>query len=121
MFDTGRLPLQANRWVPFAYSIDFVGFDFTGAVFKAQVRDRKDGGFVRADMTVSLASVTTAEGVPTSTVSLAIDEATMEAMNAATEVGDDAKIWWDLHVTPSGETKFVALEGPFTVKAGVTE
>src|SRR3546814_3327444 len=40
---------------------------------------------------------------------------------AATEAGDDAKIWWDLHITPSGGVKFVALEGPFTVKAGVTE
>src|SRR3546814_9180001 len=77
-----------------------------------------DGGFVRADMTVTLASVTTDEGVPTSTVDLEIPEATMEAMDAATEAGDDAKIWWDLHITPSGGVKFVALEGPFTVKAG---
>src|SRR3546814_8833845 len=44
-------------------------------------------------MTVTLASVTTDEGVPTSTVDLEIPEATMEAMDAATEAGDDAKIW----------------------------
>src|SRR3546814_5170277 len=84
------------------YSVAFIGYDFTGATVKAQVRDRKDGGFVRADMTVTLASVTTDEGVPTSTVDLEIPEATMEAMDAATEAGDDAKIWWDLHITPSG-------------------
>src|SRR3546814_13639866 len=95
-------------------------FPYT-TLFRSQVRDRKDGGFVRADMTVTLASVTTDEGVPTSTVDLEIPEATMEAMDAATEAGDDAKIWWDLHITPSGGVKFVALEGPFTVKAGVTE
>src|SRR3546814_1383791 len=53
--------------ISFAYSVAFIGYDITGATFKAQVRDRKDGGFVRADMTVTLASVTTDEGVPTST------------------------------------------------------
>src|SRR3546814_8487398 len=121
MFDTGRLPLAANRWTPFAYSVAFIGYDFTGATFKAQVRDRKGGGFVRADMTVTLASVTTDEGVPTSTVDLEIPEAPMEAMDAATEAGDDAKIWWDLHITPSGGVTFVAREGPLTVKAGGTE
>src|SRR3546814_7601005 len=89
MFDTGRLPLAANRWTPFAYSVAFIGYDFTGATFKAQVRDRKDGGFVRADMTVTLASVTTDEGVPTSTVDLEIPEATMEAMDAATERSEE--------------------------------
>src|SRR3546814_12677223 len=85
------------------------------------MRDRKDGCFVRADMTVTLASVTTDEGVPTSTVDLEIPEATMEAMDAATEAGDDAKIWRDLHITPSGGVKFVALEGPFTVTAGAAD
>src|SRR3546814_5480198 len=99
MFDTGRLPLAANRWTPFAYSVAFIGYDFTGATFKAQVRDRKDGGFVRADMTVTLASVTTDEGVPTSTVDLEIPEATMEAMDAATEAGDDAKIRSEEHTS----------------------
>src|SRR3546814_14555660 len=64
-----------------------------------------------ADMTVTLASVTTDEGAPTGTVDLEIPEATMEAMDAATEAGDDAKIWWALHITPSGGVKFVALEG----------
>src|SRR3546814_11744256 len=110
MFDTGRLPLAANRWTPFAYSVAFIGYDFTGATFKAQVRDRQDGGFVRADMTVTPASVTTDEGVPTRTVGLEIPEATMEAMAAATEAGDDAIIEWHLHIPQPGGVQFVALE-----------
>lgn len=51
----------ADRYVPFIRTMAFVDFDFTGATFAMQVRDRKDGGAVRAD----LATVTTAsaEGV----------------------------------------------------------
>src|SRR3546814_19849610 len=111
MFDTGRLPLAANRWTPFAYSVAFIGYDFTGATFKAQVRDRKDGGFVRADMTVTLASATTDEGVPTSNVDLEIHEATMEAMDAATAAGDDAKTWRDLEIKASGGVQMGGVGG----------
>src|SRR3546814_19490084 len=102
---TGRLPLAANRWTPFAYSVAFIGYDFTGATFQAQVRDRKDGGFVRADMNVTLASVTTDEGVPTSTVDLEIPDARIAEMDAATEAGADAKSWGGLPITTSGERK----------------
>src|SRR3546814_12837315 len=84
---TGRLPLAANRWTPFAYSVAFIGYDFTGATFQAQVRDRKDGGLVRADMPATLASVPTDAGVPPSTSDLEIPKPTMEAMDARTAAG----------------------------------
>lgn len=122
--------MQANRWTPFVETIDFVGLDLTGATMKMQVRDRKDGGFVRADLTtvpsngtegVSLVSVVTTAGVPTSRLSIRINEPTMEAMSAATEPGEDAQIWWDIHITPAGGVKFVALEGPFIIMAGSTQ
>lgn len=56
----GNLPLAGDRQTPFFETLIFLGLDLTSAVFKLQVRDRKDGGAVRAD----LATVTTtAEGV----------------------------------------------------------
>lgn len=130
MIVPGSLPLVARRRVPFPLQIEVQGLDLTGAVFKMQVRDRKDGGFVRADLvTVSSASaegvrligVETIDDVTVSTIGIRINETTMEAMNAATEIGQDAVIWWDMHITPSGGIKQVYFEGPFTVKAGVTE
>lgn len=128
MFDTGTLPLEAARWTPFKYSIVFEGINLTGATFAMEVRDRKDGGFVR----VTLGTVTSenVEGVRfvgfsggNSTVEIFIAEATMEAMDIAADAsspGSDGIAFWDLHITPSGGTKFVALEGTFTVKAGAT-
>lgn len=128
MFDTGKLHIKAARWTPFKYPIVFEGIDLTGATYALQVRDRKDGGFVRA----TLGTVTTAntEGVRfvsftggNSTVEIFISEATMEAMDIAADassVGSDGQAFWDLHITPSGGVKFVALEGTFTVKAGAT-
>jgi hypothetical protein len=61
MQSPGRLPLGGDRWTPFVRTLTFEGLDFTGATFKLQVRDRKDGGQLRADLaTVGSAS---AEGV----------------------------------------------------------
>lgn len=146
----GHLVLAGDRQTPFLRTLTFLRIDFTGAVFKMQVRDRKDGGAVRADLATV---VTTAEGVKLvyggtatiaahiaagrltavpagfasgdnvalSTVTIRINEATMEAMPFGTEVGDDLELYHDFHVTPSGGTKEVYLEGPYIVRAGVTQ
>lgn len=134
MFDTVNLPLEAGRWVPFVYDIDIVGIDLTDATFAAQVHDTKDrtAGTPRASLTtpvtdvegVRLVSVVTTDGVPTSSIRIRINEATMEAMDVANDagaLGDNGSIFWDMHITPSGGTKFLAFEGKFTVKAGVTQ
>lgn len=146
----GNLPLTGDRYTPFLRALVFLGIDFTDAVFKLQVRDRKDGGAVRADLatvtsaaegvrllygdTDTIANHITAgrlEEVPSgyvsgdsvelSQVTFRINESTMEAMPLGTEAGDDLEIFWDLHVTPTGGVKEVYLEGPFTVRAGVTQ
>lgn len=134
MFDTVNLPLVAGRWVPFVYDIDIVGIDLTSAAFAAQVHDTKDrtAGTPRASLTtqttdvegVRLVSVVTTDGVPTSSLRIRINEATMEAMdvaNDASQLGSDGAAFWDMHITPSGGTKFLAFEGTFTIKAGVTQ
>jgi hypothetical protein len=151
MQSPGRLPLDGDRWTPFVRTLQFEGIDFTGATFAMQVRDRKDGGALRADLeTVDSGS---SEGVrliyggtatvdehieadrideipqgmsgdddlTLSLVGIRINESTMEAMTPATEIGADATAYWDLHVTPSGGLKDLYLFGPFTIRAGVTE
>lgn len=130
MPDTGRRDLVANRWEPFVHTIAFEGFDFTGAVFKMQIRLTPDTpGTPLVDLAtvttsvegVRLVSVTTTDSVPTSTVSIRIDELTVEGLPAADELGNNAVLAWDMQITPSGSDKFRVLEGTFTVKAGVTQ
>lgn len=133
LFETAVFPLAGDRFTPLVDTIDVVGVDLTGATFKMQVRDRKDGGTVRSDLAtvgsvgtegVTLVGVTTVDGAPVSQISFRINEATMEAMPDSAdglEAGEDVPLYWDMHITPSGGVKFVAFAGEFTVKAGVTE
>lgn len=134
MFDTVNLRLTAGRWVPFVYDIDIVGIDLTDATFAAQVHDTLDrtAGTPRASLTtqttdvegVRLVSVVTTGGVPTSSIRIRINEATMEAMDVANDAGangNDGVAYWDMHITPSGGTKFLAFSGKFIVQAGVTQ
>jgi hypothetical protein len=50
MQQPARVDLAGDRYVPFIETIPVLEEDFTGATFKMQVRDRKDGGTVRADL-----------------------------------------------------------------------
>lgn len=128
MIERPPLALAGDRYTPFSASLVFTGIDLTGAVMKMQIRDRKDGGAVRATLNtvttdvegLRLLSVAEVGGVDVSTVSILIAEATMDAMPTAPAIGDDHDLWWDLHVTIGG-LKQVWLEGEFTVRAGVTQ
>lgn len=126
LFETGVLPIAQDRWSPFDFEISFADIDLTGATFSMQVRDSKDGGTLRADL--STTTTPGDEGVQLvsasasgSVIRIVIAEATMEAMDIASDAGSpgaDGQAWWGLHITPSGDLKFLALEGTFTVKAG---
>jgi hypothetical protein len=50
MQQPARVDLAGDRYVPFIETIPVLEEDFTGATFKMQVRDRKDGGALRADL-----------------------------------------------------------------------
>lgn len=124
----GTLALRANRWTPFVYSIDIEGLDLTGATLAMQVRERKDGGNIEASLSAAAAgsqglslTVDTTGTDPVTTITIQIDETTMESMSAATEAGDDAVFYWDMHVTPTGGIKQVYFAGTFTVVAGSTQ
>lgn len=53
---------RGDRYVPFVRTLSFVGHDWTGATFAMQVRDRRDGGSLRADL-ATVAASPSAEGV----------------------------------------------------------
>lgn len=69
----------------------------------------------------ALAGLLQTDVIDLSVVEMRIDEATIETMPTAPEIGDDFEFYWDLHVTPPGEDKQVYLFGPFTRIAGVTQ
>ncbi|SMF70495.1 hypothetical protein [Allosphingosinicella indica] len=54
-----------------------------------------------------------------SLVGMRINEATMEALPPAKEIGADLTLFWDMQITQGG-AKRRWLEGPFNVLAGVT-
>ncbi|MFS0736924.1 hypothetical protein ABC347_07730 [Sphingomonas sp. 1P06PA] len=112
-------------------TLSFEGFDLTGATLRAQVRLLPDiAGTPLVDLpTVTsasteglrLISVATTGGVTTSIVGIRINETTMEGLPLPDEIGADALLYWDMHVTPSGGLKQRWLAGTFTVRAGVTQ
>ncbi len=129
MFATATIPLVANRWVPFIDWIAVEVFDLTGATFSLQVRDRWNGGAIRADLETvgTLAEeglkleVTTVDGLTTSKVNIRINETTMEAIPLAADPDGPTALVYDLHCNPAGGQKFVMARGDFTVVEGSTE
>lgn len=126
----GRYDLVADRYTPCVRDIIFSGIDLTDAVMTAQVRDRRDGGALRADLDtvlvagtegIFLVSAGEIDGIMTSAVTLQIDKDTMGDMPFGAEIGDDIDLYWDMHITPDGGVEEVYLYGLFTVRAGVTE
>lgn len=126
----GTLPLRAQRWTPFVYTIDFIGQDFTGAAFAMEVRLRPDApgsalitlaGASAPSQGISV-TVATVDGVPTSSVEIRIDETTLEGvLPNAGKAGADVVLAWDIHITFGGGLKTRWLQGSFTIEPGVTQ
>lgn len=132
MLKPGHWPLRARRWVPFVELIPFVGIDFTGATFVAQVRLYPDAP---GDPLISLANAAANaqgvsvsvtfddDGLPTSWVQLRINETTIEdtlPFTGAGHPGRDVTVAWDLIAIGGGYPKSVWLEGPFNIAPGVS-
>lgn len=130
MITPGRLDLTVQRWTPFVYPIDFEGLDFTGAAMAMQARLYRDapGGPLISLANAApnaeglSASVTTTDGVVTSTVQIRINETTAEALllNAG-KPGDDIRVVYDLHITGGGFPKTRWIEGDLIIRAGATQ
>ncbi len=133
MFKTVTAALEGSRTAPLVEpegEIILEGFDLTGAAFRMEVRDRRDGGMLRAALDtvtsataegVRIVSVETVDGIPITTLGIRINETTMESMPAAPEPGDNNEIAWGMHITPDDGAKFEAFDGPFIVKASAVE
>lgn len=133
MIVPGIANLRVNRWTPNIITIDLVGYDLTGGTFAAHVRQYRDatGSPIVALANASAGSqgisvsVVTTGGIPTSTLTLQYDEATIEGVLAypgsGVKAGSDVTVYYDLHVTGGGLPKTRLVEGTFTIAAGVTQ
>ncbi|BEV00063.1 hypothetical protein [Novosphingobium olei] len=129
MMLAGQLAVVVNRWQPGRVDLDFVGYDFASASFRAQVRAYRDApdpalitlaNAAAGEEGVSV-SVTTTDGVPTSTVTLLFADTTIRALPFTNPRGTDLQLVWDLTVTAPGGLKTRWLEGPFTIHGGSTQ
>lgn len=129
MITPGKLDLPLLRWQPFKFTVDFVGYDFTGATFKAEFRafrDAPDPALISLSNAsspsqgISVSAATTG-GVTTSTVEIRIDEATIEGLPFTNPRGTDFEMVWDLVITGGGFPKSRWLEGSANVHGGSTQ
>lgn len=129
----GRLPLTVQRGTPFVYRIDFPDYDLTTAGLAAQVRLYRDQpgaplislvGAQPLAQGLSVGVAFDADGIPTSTLQIRINETTIEQLLPfpvnGLEPADPVLLTWDLHLTISPVGKRRWLEGPFTISPGVT-
>lgn len=130
----GRMDIRANRWTPLIFAFEMPGYDFSAAAFAQHVRLRRDTpGAALITLANAAAgtqglSATVAfddDGIPTTTVTIRIDEATIEALlpfpaNGLPADEPDVSLVHDIHITPNGGIKARWVEGAFTIFAGAT-
>ena len=130
-----NFPLSAFKRVPFLTEIAILGPDYTGADFAMHVRNFEGDTW---SPLISLADATAGtQGVsvtydaafiyddagseaPASIIAIQIDEATLEAIALNNPTNKVLTLYYDLHVTPTGEAKRVELYGTFSIYPGVT-
>ena len=138
-----NVPLSAFKRVPFVAEDGctwaFVGYDWTGATFLMHVRNNpgdtstptitltgasagSEGISVTYDTDYSYIDPTSGQAVTAaaSLVLVQINEATLEALSLGTPTDAPVELAYDLHVTPSGGVKRVAVYGTFSILPGVT-
>ncbi|QQN73881.1 hypothetical protein [Croceicoccus sp. YJ47] len=125
LFPTVAAPLVAWRATPLVEQIIVEGFDLSSATFRLEVRDRRDGGQLRAGLNnasngnegIEVTGVETIDGMPVTFIELRIDQATIDAMPPAPEAGEDVALVWGMFILTVGGSKFMAFDGPFILKA----
>jgi hypothetical protein len=133
-----NLPLLAYKRVPFVEpdgaTFVIVGPNWSGAAYRMQIRQRPgDTGSAMVTLTTQAAG---AEGIsasyvagyempdgseaPATKVLIQINETTLEGLELGTPYDEPLELYYDLHITPSGGTKFNYCGGKFTLAPGVT-
>lgn len=127
--------IPVEKRVPLDITIPEMGANYTGATLAAEVR-ASPGDTGSAIITLANATPPT-EGLSVtydaayvdpngelengaSLVRMLITEDTLEALTLSTPASDPLVLHYDIHLTPSGGTKFVFARGTFTVNPGVT-
>lgn len=143
--EPGKLDFPLYRWAgPWQNSltINFVGYDFSGATFRAQFREYRDQvGTPLMDLqnaassaegisvSVGKQTIIPDEGDPyqatVSVVKLRINETTVEGVLSPSSVGpaNDGvrRLVWDLHIDGGGFGKVRWVQGDAPIYAGVTQ
>lgn len=150
MLKPAKIDIRADRHVPFVRVLAFVGFDFTGATFKMEVRRYNDEpGTALLTLTTQTTDVQGVRlayaasdtvqnhiaagrlrkappGLDASTavwlsqVKIRIDKTNVVGLPSPEELGEDWDGAWDLHITPSGGDEDRYAGGKFAVEAGAT-
>lgn len=127
-----QLDIAAFKRVPFADDVVFVGPDYSAAAFAMQIRQHwGDTGTALITPTLSATydpayiyfdprRKITVGPVPATIVAIAIAEATIEALPFAADEEKPLELVYDVHITPTGEPKRVAVAGKFTIYPGAT-
>ena len=128
-------PLVAFKRVPFDGTIARLGEDLSGATPRMEIRPEPGGsGTALVALDASTAgsqgiAITYDADYPdpdglmadgASMVRIIINETTLEALSLGSPASSDVVLHYDIHLTPSGGTKFVLCSGTFTIKPGVT-
>ena len=128
-FIPANFTVHAGRWVPLVVPVTVTGHDLGASTFRLQVRDRWNGGALRADLRtvttaaaegVRLGGVRQENGETISELAFRINESTMEAMPTGADPDGDVALVYDLQATIDG-LPTVLMRGPFIVLAGATQ
>jgi hypothetical protein len=128
----GQKDLIVYRNQPNLIAFDVIGLDWSAAVFAMQVRSTRGlTNTALLDLVIATAgtqgisrTVATTDGVPTTTVTIQIDETALDAVAPYPANGlapnTPVELRYDIAVTPSGSAKRRLVEGAFTIVEGVT-
>lgn len=127
-----QLDIAAYKRVPFDDTLVFVGPDYSAATFAMEIRQHW-GDTGAALLTPALSATydpayiyfdprrkITVGPVPATIVAISIAEATIEALPFAADEEKPLELVYDMHITPTGEPKRVAVAGKFTIYPGAT-
>lgn len=134
MSQTAYIPISCFKRVPFDGTIVLMGQNLTGATALMEIR--QNPGDQGAPL-VSLGAFSSGQGISiswdatypdpdgtlpngASLVRIRIAEATLKGLLYNTPASADLVLHYDIHITPSGGTKYVYSRGEFTIMPGVT-
>lgn len=130
-----QINLTVDKRVPLDITIPEMGVNYTGATLFAEIR-AEPGDSGAALVTLNPAAPTAQglsvtydpgyvdpEGVlpdGASLVRMIVSETTLEGLAYGADTSDPVALHYDIHLTPSGGTKFVFAAGTFKIDPGVT-